>query len=323
VKILVVRLSSIGDVVLATPLMRCLRKKYPAAQIDFLVREQYSSILSQNPNISNLILFKDNVFELARWIRKEKYDFVLDIHNNLRTCLMTFFSGAKIFRYKNNSFLRFLLVEFGINLYREKLPVFKWYLKTAEPLGVVYDNEGMDLFIDNKIKDLLSQNLKNGSIGICPVSVWGTKRWPKEYFVEFSKTASQKNNCDVLIFGGKNDFDFCEDIKKQVGEKAKNLCGLSLQETAAALKKCRYVLSNDTGLMHMAEALKVPVVAVFGPTVEEFGFYPQTENSKVLSKKYNCKPCSTKGSEKCPVGDFKCMRDISVQEATANCAAYI
>ena len=121
-------------------------------------------------------------------------------------------------------------------------------------------------------------------------------------------------NCEVLVFGGKNDFQYCEDIKNEIGQKARNLCGLSLQETAAAVKKCKFLLTNDTGIMHIAEAVGVPVVAVFGPTAEEFGFYPQSDKSKVISKKYLCKPCTTKGSDKCPVGDFRCMKEISVEE---------
>ncbi len=324
-KILIIRLSSIGDIVLATPLVRCLRNKYPSARINFLVKKKYSEILSANPYISNLIFFENNIFELAKIIKKEKYDFILDIHNNFRTFLLTLFSGAKILRYKNYSLERFFLVEFGLNFYKEKIPVFQRYLKTASPLGVLYD-KGLDFFIDEntkiKVEEILSaEGGKNEYVGICPVAVWKTKRWPKENFIEVAKRILEKNDCEVLIFGGKKDFDECEDIKKQIGLKAKNLCGLSLKETAVALKKCKYLLTNDTGIMHIADAVKIPTISIFGPTIEEFGFYPQLATSKIISKKFQCKPCSTKGSKKCPVGDFRCMQDITVEEVFSHCAA--
>jgi len=321
VKILIIRLSSIGDIVLATPLVRCLRNKFPSAQIDFLVKKKYLEILSANPYISNLIFFENDFFELAKTIRKEKYDFIIDIHNNFRSFLLTLFSGAKILRYKNYMFRRFFLAEFGLNFYKEKVPVFQRYLKTASPLGVSYDSEGLDFFIDDKIKVQFEQLFELNYIGICPVAVWKTKRWLKQRFVDLAKKILEKQDCEILIFGGKKDFEYCEDIKKQIGNRTKNLCGLSLQETAAVLQKCKYLLTNDTGLMHVADALKIPTISVFGPTVEEFGFYPQSEKSKIISKNYFCKPCSTKGSGKCPVGNFRCMKDITVEEVFSHCAA--
>ena len=322
-KILIIRLSSIGDIVLATPLVRCLRTAVPSVQIDFLVKKKYSEILSANPYISNLIFFENNIFETAKRIKKEKYDFILDIHNNFRTFLLTLFSGAKILRYKNYMFRRFFLAEFGLNFYkeRERIPVFQRYLKTAEPLGILYDNKGLDFFIDKNAENKFEQVRINQCIGICPVAVWKTKRWLKQNFVDLAKKILDKQDCEILIFGGKNDFDYCENIKIQIGPKAKNLCGLSLKETAVALRKCKQLLTNDTGLMHIAEALKIPTISIFGPTVEEFGFYPQSEKSKIISKNYFCKPCSTKGSSKCPVGDFRCMTEISVEEVFSYCAA--
>ncbi|MFH1541216.1 MAG: glycosyltransferase family 9 protein [Elusimicrobiota bacterium] len=328
-KILIIRLSSIGDIVLATPLIRCLRTAVLSAQIDFLIKKEYSEILTNNQYISNLKFFENNIFETAKKIKKEKYDFILDIHNNFRTFLFTIFSGTKILRYKNYLLQRFFLVEFGINLYKKKIPVFQRYLKTAELLGVSYDNKGLDFFIDEKIKiksESVFGGYKNQYVGICPVAVWETKRWQKENFVEIAKRILEKRDCEVLIFGGKNNFQYCEDIKIQIGLKAKNLCGLSLQETANVLKKCKYLITNDTGLMHIADALKVRTISIFGPTVEEFGFYPQvaelsqttklpqTATSKIISKRFSCKPCSTKGSNKCPVGDFRCIKNISVEE---------
>ncbi|MBN1384674.1 MAG: lipopolysaccharide heptosyltransferase II [Elusimicrobia bacterium] len=321
-KILIIRLSSIGDIVLATPLVRCLREKFPEAQIDFILKKEYSEILSNNPHISNLILFDGNISGCSKKISSERYDIVIDIHRNFRSFLLTLFSKARVLRYKNNLLKRLLLVEAGVNLYNnDMVSVPKRYLKTAEGLGVPDDGKGPDFFIDKEIDNKFSY-LPENCIGICPVAVWKTKRWPAGNFIEFGKKKAAESDCEILIFGGKNDSEYCECIKDKIGKKARNLCGLSLQETASAVKRCRFLLTNDTGIMHIAEALKVPVVAVFGPTVEEFGFYPQSDKSKVISKKYLCKPCTTKGSDRCPVGDFKCMKEISIEEvfsASASC----
>ncbi|MEW6557729.1 MAG: lipopolysaccharide heptosyltransferase II [Elusimicrobiota bacterium] len=322
-KILIVRLSSIGDIVLATPLIRCLRNKYPSAQIDFILKEKYAEILSANPYISNLVLFNGNLIKFAKKIKAEKYNIIIDIHRNFRSFILTLFSNAQIVRYKNFLFQRFLLTELGLNFYRQKIPVAQRYLAAVKQLGVVDDNKGIDFFIDEKIKNKFVQLYKFEYISICPVAIWKTKRWPKENFIALAKKIIEKYNYNILIFGGKTDFEYCESIKNQIGytEKTKNLCGLSLQETAVVLTKCKHLLTNDTGLMHIAEALKIPVVAFFGPTVEEFGFYPQSAKSKVFAKNISCQPCSTKGSQICPGGHFRCMKDITVDEVFSYCAA--
>ena len=310
-KVLIVRLSSIGDIVLTTPLIRCLRKKFPSAQIDFVLKKKYAEVLSVNPYISNLIFYDGNLLKCAKQIIAEKYDIIIDVHRNFRSFLLTLFAWAKVLRYKSYALQKFLLVETGLNFYKAEVPVFKRYLKAVEVIDVHDDGEGLNFFIDENIKNKFGQTLKNKYVGICPVAIWETKRWQRENFVDVAKRIIAKYDYECLIFGGKNDFDYCDDIKKLIGPKSKNLCGSSLQETAVALEKCECLITGDTGLMHIAESLKVPTVAIFGPTVSEFGFYPQLATSKIISKKLLCKPCSTKGSKKCPVGNFNCIRDIS------------
>ncbi|MDD5686626.1 MAG: glycosyltransferase family 9 protein [Elusimicrobia bacterium] len=318
-KILIVRLSSIGDIILSTPLIRCLRNKFPDAQIDFILKKEYSELLSRNPYISNLILYDGRVFEFSKRLKSEKYDVIIDIHRNFRSFLLLLFAGTKVLKYKNFALKRFFLVEFGINLYKENIPVSRRYLDTVRPLGVLDDNKGLDFFIDEKVNN--KTNISGNCIGFCPVSVWKTKRWSEEYFVKLAGKILETYNHEIMLFGGKNDFQYCENIKNKIGNKAKNLCGLSFQESALLLRKCKYLFTNDTGLMHVAEALKVPVAAFFGPTVKEFGFYPDIKTSYVFSKNLSCKPCSTKGSNICSVADFKCMKNISVEEVFLHCAA--
>ncbi|OGS45582.1 MAG: hypothetical protein A2539_07085 [Elusimicrobia bacterium RIFOXYD2_FULL_34_15] len=320
-KILIIRLSSIGDIVSATPLIRCLRKKYSDAEIDFILKKQYSDILSKNPYISKLILFDGDIFKSMARISLEKYDLIVDIHGNFKSFLLTLFSKAKVLKYKNFSIRRFLLVEWGINLYWEKLPVSNRYLNAVKSLGINDDNEGCDFFIDENIKKGFGELLKGEYIGICPVSAWKTKRWLSDNYITVSRRISEIYECNILIFGGKEDQQYCENIRRQIGDKATNYSGFPLQETAAAIRMCKFLLTNDTGIMHIAEALKIPVVALFGPTVEEFGFYPQLKKSRIISKNFVCKPCSTKGSNECPTGSFICMKAISTGEVISNCAS--
>ncbi len=321
-KFLIIRFSSIGDIALATPLVRCLKKKFPASRVDFLLKERYAGVLAGNPGISGVILYKNGLIPLIKKIRSEKYDYVLDIHGNFLSSLVSFFSGAKVLRSRRYLFERFMLVEFGLNFYRRSIPVPDRYIAAAARLGVADDGLGPEMFACRDIKNSLG--IPAGSYaGICPVSVWNTKRWPRGNFARLAKKIIAEKGCGVLIFGGPGDRDYCEKIRAETGARAYNLCGLSIQETAFYLNMCKVAVTNDTGLMHIACSLKIPVVAIFGPTVEEFGFYPPRSRGKIISRELPCKPCSTKGCPVCPAGGFRCMNDISVEEVFANCADYL
>lgn len=321
-KFLIIRFSSIGDIVLATPLVRCLRKKFPSAEIDFAVKEQNAGVLSGNPHISNIIPCKNSIFDIIAKLRAQKYDYVLDIHGNFRSFIVSLFLGGKILKSRRYLLERFMLTEFGINLFGQAAPVAGRYLGAASRLGVEADGLGTEFYIDKNIKN--QRGVPPGIYaGLCPVSVWNTKRWPAENFIELGKKIAAKSGCGILIFGGPRDAEYCEGIKKSIGGPAFNLCCASIQETAFYLTMCRVLVTSDTGVMHVADALKIPVIALFGPTVKEFGFYPQGAASKVISVDLSCRPCSTKGSRKCPVGNFRCMKGISAEEVFSHCASYL
>ena len=321
-RFLIIRFSSIGDIVLATPLIRCLKKRFPSAQVDFVLKEQYAGVLSGNPNISNLISYKKNIFGLIKKIRSEKYDYVIDIHGNFRSFIAAAFSSGKTLKCRRFLFERFMLVEFGLNFYRNNDSVADRYIAAVKSLGVENDGQGPEFYINGNLKEITSIPAGDYA-GICPVSVWNTKRWPRESFVALSKKIIAESGCGILVLGGPGDREYCEGIKNAIGKRAFNLCGLSIQETASFIKMCRFLVTNDTGVMHVADALKIPTVALFGPTVREFGFFPQCPASKAVSKDLPCKPCSTKGGHACPEGGFKCMNDISAEEVFSYCASYL
>ena len=305
-KILIIRLSSLGDILLTTPAIRAINKKYPGSQIDYVVRKQYSSSLQYNPLISSLYLYeKEKAKSIKEQIRKVKYDLVIDLQNNLRSYILTFGLRTIIKRFKKPTLKKLLLVWFKINLLQEikSIPV-----RYAETASLQLDDNGLDIFIPKDINPKLAAGKKY--IGICPGAKHFTKRWPEEYFIELgNKLSNQKFT--VVIFGGKDDLELCEAISSKI-ENSINLCNNDdLLQTANDMKQCQHIICNDSGLMHAAAAVKVPVTAIFGSSVREFGFVPYLSDNSILeNNSLSCRPCSHIGKSSCPQTHFKCMKEI-------------
>jgi len=327
-KILIIRLSSIGDIILTSPLIRLIRKRFPHAKIDMIVSREFEELISANPNINQVILFDRRtgiigLLRLCKKIREEQYDLIIDIHKKLRSLIICLTSGAKqkVF-YNKHSFRRFLLVKFKINRYKEIPFIPNLYLNSIKKFGIEDDGGGLEFYIipskEAVILELLrieGVSKKDILIGIAPGAHWPTKRWPKERFIELANLLIQRKNAKIIIFGGKDDVELSNEIKTSLLNKPIIAAGkLSLMETAALLKRCKVLITNDTGVMHISASVKTPVVAIFGPTVKEFGYYPYRVENRVISKDLHCKPCSTKGSTKCKINTFDCMRLISTNE---------
>ncbi len=333
-KILIIRLSSIGDIILSSPLIRCLRNKFPKSQIDFLVRNDYSDLIKYNPHINNVIEFDiRNGFaglkKLTQQIKYENYDVILDIHNSLRSRYIRYFSKPKsVYVVNKRTVARFCLINFKHNLYKKEIPVAERYLETAKTLEVVNDKKGLEVFLDDsqqkKIAEMLLQTRPNDIkliVGVAPSAKHYTKKWHAEKYIELLSRLVSEQYALVLAFGGNEDKKEIDGIVNKVNEitgkqAAINFAGeLSLLENAVAFDYCNVIITNDTGLMHLAAARKKKIVAIFGPTVREFGFFPYgTENIVVENKTLNCRPCSHIGSNTCPKKHFKCMEDISSEK---------
>ena len=333
-KILIIRLSSLGDVLLATPLIRQLRQKYPQVQLDFLVRKDYAELLQHHPGLSRLIEFDvqqgfSSLKKLRKKIRQTRYDIILDIHNNLRSrylCsslpFLSFFN-TRIYRIRKNQLIRILLVKFKINLYRKiygrVIPVWEKYLRTARSLGVTADDGRSDLFFPEEAITA-AQNfraaLEEGQwdIAMAPGARHYSKRWPEEYFVELIRKLFAKADLKTILIGGEEDTPVIEKILQQLPKgMAVSAAGkLSLLETAALIKQSKLMISNDSGLMHLGAALDVRLIAIFGSTVEELGFYPNSPKAVVMENQgLYCRPCSHIGRSDCPEKHFRCMREIT------------
>lgn len=310
-KILVIRLSSLGDVLLTTPLIRSVKNKYPKTQIDFLVREEYEDVIVYNPYITNIISLKRNelLSDARKAILQNNYDFVIDLQNNLRSRQLTYGLQCSKVRFKKLTLRKLLLVKFKINKLKNLPQIPVRYAETIDNFSL--DDKGLELYTKNQYSTKLN-GLKN-LVGFCPGSKHFTKMWPKDYFIELGKLLIE-GGYQLVLFGGKDDKKICSEVESYL-PNCINLCNdNNILQTAADMKMCKAVVCNDSGLMHTACALGIPVLAIFGSTVKEFGFFPYGCKSIVLeNKSLYCRPCSHIGKARCPKKHFKCMREISPQ----------
>lgn len=318
------RFSSIGDIILTTPLVRCLRKKYPEARISFIIKKEFADLMRHNPHIDKLIVFdKSTGFsglkQLKEKIKKENYDWIIDIHKSLRSRYLKIFSGAKLkTKYHKLIFRRSLLVRFKLNLYGHYKPVYLRYFDAVRKAGIQYDGQGTEVFFQDsdfiKVKELAKLDDIPGReiVTVCPGASFSNKIWSIEGFTAVGKYLKEERNMKVVLLGGKKDVDLCENIHRQLGNSSINLSGkLSLLQSAALLSMCKVVITNDSGMMHMAQSQKKPVVAIFGPTVKELGYFPIEENSCVVETPIRCRPCTHNGLDYCPKKHHRCMKNIS------------
>jgi lipopolysaccharide heptosyltransferase II len=324
-KILIIRLSSIGDIILTTPLLRSIRKTYPDASITYITKKQFAGLLADSPYISELIAFdKSEGFRGLRMIRRrlkqQHFDACLDIHKNWRSRFLRFGLGAGLIgTYPKYIIRRTLLVRFKINLYSHIRPVYLRYFKAARKLGVQYDGEGSEIHFPQAASEKVTGILS--SLGymsdtplviICPGATYFNKKWLSGGFVKTARHLMKVRSAFVIIHGGRDDQDQCENIAAEIGPGAFSLAGtLSLPETAALLKTATLVIANDSGLLHLAQSQKRPVIGIYGSTTRELGFFPIEQNSVVVETTVSCRPCTPKGLNYCPKVHFRCMKDIT------------
>jgi lipopolysaccharide heptosyltransferase II len=333
-KTLIIRLSSVGDIVLASPLIRLIRKRFPKAQIDFLVKSEYADLVRYNPHLRYVIEFNTRrgfaeVRALRRKIRQERYEAIIDIQGNFRSSFLRSGASSTVLKMNKRRLARFFLVNFKWNIYRSAPAVPIRYLETVRSLGIADDGGGLELFVPEEARvrvwDQLSKAGIDGQgqvVGLCPGAKHGTKRWLREHFEQLAVALVKEDNVKLLLFGGKDDQEACGSIERQViqetGKRSSivNYVGiLSLLETASAMDACDAIIANDSGLLHLAAARKRRVVAIFGPTVREFGFYPFGTESKVIEHRdLYCRPCTHIGGQSCPERHFRCMKEIAVED---------
>lgn len=316
-KILVIRFSSLGDIVLSTPVPRVLKKTFPLSQVDMIVRSDFIDLIKNNPYITKKIGFDKGsgikgLWKLYRKIKTENYDLIVDIHRSLRSrilCLLL--CNVKKVYFNKKYIKRFLLINLKINFMKGTSNILE-YIKPLNVFGIEYDFLGTEIFIDdatNKKIDKLVDNLKNKKlIGIVPGAKWPGKRWNK--FNELAKSLSE--NYNIVLIGGKSDLN--HGIKEK--ENIKSFIGkLSILESAALLSRCDLAITGDTGMMHVSEAVGTDVITIMGSTSSDLGFAPYREKSRVIELDMWCRPCSKNGKGFClRKGKRPCLTKITVSD---------
>ncbi len=325
-RILVIRFSSFGDILLTAPALRALRSRFPNARIDFLCSSTYAEFVAALPGVDRVLEFdKSRGFRsLFNWLIRlfrTRYSIVVDLQNSQRSAFLRVLAFPVLWtKSKRYRFRRFFFIHFRKNLYSGILPVPLRYMAALESFGCEDDGQGLELRVsENRIEKFQVQLESQGidskqAVILSPGARHATKCWPCEQWTDLAR-ALLNNNYQILFLGSADEQSFIETLLKEIDDnRVFAFTDLSLMDAAVLTKSARCLVSNDSGPMHLAAAVQTPVVALFGPTVEEFGFFPFRANAEVLQKELPCRPCSAMGTERCPKEHFKCMLDISVDE---------
>ncbi len=321
-KVLVIRFSSIGDIVLTTPVVRCLKQQRPDAEVHYLTKMTFGPLLNNNPYIDKLHYLQDDLQEAIEELRKEKFDLVIDLHNNLRTLRVKRALKVQSYAFQKLNIKKWLLTNFKIDLMPDK-SIVERYFEAVRPLGINNDGKGLDYFLPEHKrignKDVPMSHW-SGYVGFVIGGSYNTKKLPVEQWKKLCELVPYP----ILLLGGKEDIDEGMDIALQDPVKIYNSCGkFSINESAELVKHARVIVSNDTGLMHVAAAFQKPVISLWGNTSPEMGMFPYygfnnlkdrvAMQSVIMERKeLSCHPCSKLGYDKCPKKHFNCMNELDM-----------
>jgi ADP-heptose:LPS heptosyltransferase len=328
-KFLIIRFSSIGDIVLTTPVIRCLRNKFPDAEIHFLTKYTFRGIIESNPYLDKIHTLGDSFELMLHELKTEAYDYIIDLHHNLRTLrIKKLLKNVPSFSFNKLNVEKFILTNFKINTLPKK-HIVQRNLDALVHFDISDDGLGLDYFIAEKDKikkgDIPTAH-QLGFLGIVIGAALATKKLPLDKLKQLCAAI----HYPIILLGGKEDFEDGEAIAKQDDIKIYNSCGkFTLNESANLVQNAKLIITHDTGLMHIAAAFQKPIISVWGNTVPAFGMYPyyglkSMQHFDVVEvNKLWCRPCSKIGYTKCPRGHFKCMNGIDIQEIVKLVDPYI
>jgi heptosyltransferase-2 len=326
-RVLIVQTAFIGDVILATPLAEAVQRRFPGSRVDFVAIPAAANILEKNPFVDRVVIFDKRgrqrgliaLLKFAANLRNEQYDLALVPHRSLRSALLVWL--AKIpqrIGFNRSSALAGWLFTARVP-YRQKhevernldlLRALNGAVPTPSP-KIIWDET------DTRIVDGFCGENKNGKwfCALAPGSVWATKRWPAERFAALARRLIAETGARIFLIGGPSDAELCARLAREIGGACINTAGkLTLCQSAALLDRCRILVSNDSAPTHLGVATKCKVITIFGPTVPAFGFAPFGDGHAVIEKNLPCRPCSSHGGKRCPIGTHACMLEISVEE---------
>ncbi len=322
-KFLVIRFSSIGDIVLTTPAIRCLKLQVLGATVHFLTRRSFKAVSEANPYIDQFHYFEDDLQSLIQELKQEQFDYIIDLHKNFRTAVIKLRLRVPVLSYHKLSIQKLLLTKLGIN----KMPGRHITLRCLDalvPLGVKDDGLGLDYFIPNDCHvngNDIPLSHSSGFIAMVIGASYYTKKLPVEKLQELCRLLDYP----VILIGGKEDQLEGEQIASVDKVKIYNSCGkFSLHESADLVRRSKLVISHDTGFQYIACAFNKKVLAIWGgtsPLLDVEPYYGTNQLSQHRGKAYEnfivprltCQPCSNYGTKSCPKGHFNCMRLQDIQ----------
>ena len=320
-RILCVRFSSIGDVLLTTPLLRALKRRHPDAEVYFVTKSAMAPLVLENPNLIDVIALEpgERITDLARRLRALGATDGLDLHGSLRSTALRWLVPCRWSGYSKRKFARTLLISTKINVYGKHVPVPERYFEAAHALDLAPDGRPPEFFLAPAARERIARWLSDRGLegrpfaALAPGAAHATKRWPIHHWQALAEQLRRMDYALVSL-GGPDD----RELASTLGSSVINAAGeFSLQETGACLARAAVLVSGDTGVMHMATGVGAPVVALFGPTVEPFGFFPYSSRATVVEGDPECRPCSAMGTEHCPLGHHRCLRDIMPDHVAA------
>lgn len=319
-RLLLVRLSSMGDVILTTPLLRVLRARFPDADIAYLTRPPFAPLLADHPARPRLITFDptgESLRSLVRHLRHEHFDHLLDLHGVARTRALRLLVPGKWHGYSKRRVARWALVHLKRDFYRDQVHEAERYFEAARDLDVQPDGRPAEIGVGMAARAEGASWLERHELGqgrplvvAAPGAAYPTKEWPVDHWIALVGRLAAAG-ADVAVLGGPESVAACEAIAAAGGAHAASSSGrLGIAPTAAVIQAARVAIAGDTGLMHLAAAVGTPVVALFGPTVRAFGFTPYKAVATILERDLACRPCSAQGGPVCPLGHHRCLVDI-------------
>ena len=322
-KMLIIRFSSLGDVILTTPVIGVLKTKFPQSRIFFLTKAQYGDILRNDPRIFSLMEFDprgrhkgfSGFMSLVSELRSYDFDLLVDLHANLRSFFVRHPTKSKIkLKYNKRWLSRFLMVHCKF-LKTKAIHTADSYLRVLKKMQMNISEKNPSIFLsqdDVEFSDhfLLEQKVKKDDIivGVHPGARWETKRWDEGKFEQACQALIDRDNCKIMLLGDAGDEELIENISKDIpNAKLIKAVGLPTGRFMSLIKQCNCLVTNDSGPMHIASALQVPVMAIFGPTHPRLGFSPVGSKNMVLCANVKCSPCSLHGEKRCSKKSRFCM----------------
>ncbi len=316
IKILLIRLSSIGDIVLTSPIVRMIKNQVEGAEIHFLTKKNFQFILLQNPYIDKVHAYDGNMQETLTQLKQESFDYLIDLHHNIRTARIRAALKVPSNTFHKLNWAKFLKVNFKIDLL-PPVHIVDRYCEAASHFSLTNDQQGLDFFYPPEEAFPVSQLPEGFQAGFAVFVIGGqhaTKRLPNEQIAAII----QELNYPVILLGGKDDVPNASVLEQELGSRIVNLCGqISLFASASLVKEAQFVISHDTGLMHIAAAFKKKIISIWGNTIPEFGMTPYLSDPDSFQsevKNLSCRPCSKIGFDTCPKKHFKCMREQNIAQ---------